>query len=488
MALPFQVRQSVAKDLYGRQMATLHQAGRLHDQSYALSRDPDAYRKMQLDSTIAHLTQIRKHMVAGSRWQLEAASNTDRDKEAAELMERIIDNGMPRFAEGRFNLSNAVFTGSAFAKIEGELRWMNNLGDGLPHQVWVPTKLRDVDRRRFDKRTITLDWGKPTQRLVTQWRVFDYVRNMWVHWDHPEWYVKHVYNDEEASLGYGRGLIDAMFFYWRAKEVILKFGLQSVERWALGFLTVKVENARNASTGKTNQAIVDSFIRELKRQRSQHFFIHDSLDEVELVNNNGTGHDIVHRMLDYCDRQLRLLVLGSNLPTEATGGGSFNLAEIQQGTTDTLVKYDRLLLAETLTSDLIGLTWNLNRPLLMQLGLSAAEPPRLRILDENRADPKTMAEITEILLRSGIKLKADETYELVGRTQPGPGDEVIEHRDFQFAEEFGAPGGPGAPGGGPPGKDGAFPRPGSRQFARNKQGKFDSSDAKVDPSKGGNDD
>lgn len=425
MSLPFQVRHSTPKQLYGHQLASLMDTGRIHDQSIALSRDPNVYDKMELDATISHLKQMRKHMVAGSRYQMEAASTRDIDKQGAEVIEKIFQIGLKRFEVSRYHLAEAAFRGSTIMRVHGEKRFIN-LFDGIPRLMWVPTFLQEVDRRRFDKVATRVDVGKPTERHQTEWRMFDYVRREWVKWGHPEWYVKHIYNDNESSLGYGRGLLDAMYFYWRAKEILWRAGLQGAERWALGFMVAKVDNARAASTGKTNQAIVNSFLRELEKQRSQHYFVMDKLDELDVLPGPGQGHEIVQKMLEYCDRQLRLLVLGSNLPTEATKGGSFNLAEVQQGSTDTLIRYDRHILAETITTDLVHMTWNLNRPALFSMGLAAAEPPRFVILDEKLKDPKAAAEVTEILLRAGVRLKADETYELLGRTQPGPGDEVIE--------------------------------------------------------------
>jgi len=438
MSLPFMIRQSVSKELYGHQYASLIWAGRAHDQSLALSRDPAVYEKLRLDATISHLMQIRKHMVAGSRWQLEPASNRDVDKRGAEVMERLLDIGLKRFATARFNLAEAVFTGSAYARINGHHKWIT-VFDGVPRQFWVATDLADVDRRRFDKMYVRLNEGTPDEQVTIQWRMFNVQKNDWEVWDHPEWYVKNIYNDQEESLGYGQGLIDSMYFYWRAKEILWKAGLQGAERWALGMMIAKVDNARSASTGKTNAALVNSFISELERQRSQHYFVMDKVDELEMMDGPQTGSEIVERLIQYCDRQLRLLILGSNLPTEATGGGSYNLAEVQQGTTDTLIKYDRALVAEALTQDLLNLLWLVNRPVLFGMGLGSAEMPRMVILDERRSDPKMMADVTKTILEAGIPLKADETYELLGRTQPGPGDELIEpmaRQQFDPGGEF----------------------------------------------------
>lgn len=450
MSMPFQIRQSTAKQVYGRQLHSLLESGRMHEQSVTLERDIDAYEKMFLDADIAHLKQVRKHMVAGSRYQIQAASSHAVDVKAATVMTRIFDTGLGQgFVGARFNLAEGVFRGSAYARVVGTQHWMNHLDDTkMPYRVWMPTDLIDVDRRRFDKITHHLDRGLPTERFEIEWRMFDEVKNDWRQWEHPEWYVKHVYNADEASLGYGRGLVEAMYFYWRAKELLLKDGLQGAARWAQGFLVAHVDNARSASSGKTNQAIVNSFIAELKKQTSQNFFIMDKLDELEVLPGPGQGWEIIKFMLEYCDKKLRQLCLGSNLPTDANKGGSYALGEIQQNTTDVLIMYDRKLLAESLTRDLVSLVWNVNRSVFADLGLTSAEMPHLVILDEKVNDPKMQSEITKTLLEAGLPLKAEETYELSGRTMPGDNDTVIE----PVSRQMGGGGGMGDGGPNPHGK------------------------------------
>jgi hypothetical protein len=441
MSMPLQVRHKTHKQLYGNALGAVLESGNLFDQSIALARDPAAYEKFDLDATIMHLKQVRKHMVAGSRWELKPASTKPADKTASAFLEQMIRVGTKRLAVALFNLSEAVFRGSAYGRIVGEKKWVT-CPDGIPRQCWVPTLIEDVDRRRFDKTVERVDLGTPNERYVATWKMFSPITRGWEKWEHPEWYVKHIYSDAEASLGYGQGLYDSMFFLWRAREVLLKMGLQGAERWAQGFMVASVDNARSASTGKTNAAIVNSFITELEKQRSQHFFVKDKLDLLDVLPGPGQGHEIVMKMLEYVDMQLRLLALGSNLPTKAEGGGSYNLAEIQQGTTDAIVKYDRKILGESLTRDFLGLTWDLNRPALFSMGLAAAELPGFTVLDDKVIDPKYNAEVSETLLRAGFKLKADEAYELVQRTQPGPGDEYIEQKK---PEPLGFPPGAGAP-------------------------------------------
>lgn len=441
MPLPFQVRHKTHKQIYGQQLGSILDSGSAIDQSIAIARDPAAYEKFELDATIVHLKQVRKHQVAGSRWQMRPASAREIDKKAAQFVELLLKVGLRRLSVALFNLAEAVFRGSAYGRIRGEKRVVTD-PEGFPRHCWVPTLIEDVDRRRFDKRVRRIREGTPEESYVVEWVMFDPLKKGWVKWEHPEWYVKHVYSDDEASLGYGRGLYDAMFFLWRAREILLKLGLQGAERWAQGFIVASVDNARSASTGKTNAAIVNSFIQEIEKQRSQHLFVKDKLDDLEVLPGPGQGHEIVMRMLDYCDQQLRLLVLGANLPTQANRGGSYSLAEVQQGTTDTIIKYDRRLLGESMTNDLVRLTWDLNRPALYSMGLATAEMPTFEVMDDKVVDPKYNAEVTEILLRSGFKIKADEAYELVERTQPAPGDEYIEQKrpEPPPAAAFPAPG------------------------------------------------
>jgi phage gp29-like protein len=140
-------------------------------------------------------------------------------------------------------------------------------------------------------------------------------------------------------------------------------------------------------------------------------------------------------MLAYLDSAIRCLALGSNLPTAATTGGSLALAQVQENTTEALIAFDRLLLAETINRDLIGAILRYNAPQIRAAGLGSARAPKFTIRAEKQENPGINAPVAAAALGAGIPLRKDEVYAKLGYTVPGPADDVIAPRQATTAAE-----------------------------------------------------
>src|SRR5690606_36066291 len=148
----------------------------------------------------------------------------------------------------RFNLADAVFRGSTFAKIVGG-RVKRDFGDGQSRMWWVPKLLVDMDRWRF--RQVPLDPKESDGRTKTRWEYWDTTGVM------GEWrpltksqrrqLVVHTYFDSEATLGYGRGLLEALYHFYWAKTQVLREGLAGIERWAQGWIIAEIDGMRAGS-------------------------------------------------------------------------------------------------------------------------------------------------------------------------------------------------------------------------------------------------
>jgi hypothetical protein len=396
---------------------------RVYDPDYALSRDSDVYEKLLKDSVIAHAVAQRKHMVAGSRWQCEPYNKQPENKLAAQVMEEIL-GCIENFDAARFNLAEAIFRGSTYAFIEGS-RQVQGFYDRIPRMWWVPNRIRDLTKYRI-RQVSTLVDGRDGKTLQVHFELWNLASERWerIKPENERAMVQHLYDDTEETLGYGRGLVSKIYHYWRAKEIVLTENLNAIERFAQGLIVAKIDGLREGSS--TNASLVNSAIDALEKHKARHILAVGKEDDVQMLSGSGEGHQLFESMRKYLDEAIRVLVLGASLPSSATEGGSYALAEIQENSTQALIGYDRKIMAQTLNKTLVNLVWQSNRAALEQIGLGGATPPRLHIIDEKISDPKKEAEITEILLRSGMDLKADETYELVGRTAPAPGDDVIE--------------------------------------------------------------
>lgn len=418
MSRLFPTKTQTAYDRYVRDLssATKHRTW-IHDPSFALGTDEMVYEKVRRDAISAQAMIYRRHLVAGREVLVEpAAANDKAHQVAAKIVEELLKQIMG-FGDARFCLSQAIFRGSAYTIMEGR-RETQSLA-GLPAvQWWIPKRLLDVDRRRF-----RLAYNPELRRA--EWLFWSVERDAWEPLQYPEWFVRHVYQRTEDSLGYGRGLLDALHYYQASKMRVVQEGLSAAERFGQGFILVGVDGLNVGSPGRSNDAVARQYLDRINKHRARNAFVHDKLDEVKLLEGFGQGWQLIRELLNYLDNAIRVLVLGANLPTSATSGGSFALAEVQQSSTEALIAFDRELLAETLTRDLVGFVWAINRPAFRALGLGGVRPPVLSVRQEKKADPESVSRLVESALRSGLKLKTDEVYRKLGFTAPGPEDEVL---------------------------------------------------------------
>lgn len=428
--------RSVNSDQYPRDLSSAFSAHRVYDPGWALSKDPEAYEKILRDAAIASAVRRRKHKVAPLKWRMESVEDTPKAKAYAKTVEQVLKR-IDNFAEARFNLADAEIKGRSYAFIKGQYQ-PDSFGDGFSRLWWVPRQLVDMDPRRF-RRVVT-----NRTPLRTAWELWNVDERKWCRITAPEVFVKHVYDDDETNLGYGRGLIDSLYVYWRAKTVVLEEGLAGVERWARGMLLAKVDGLRDASTGKTNDAVAAEFLSVLDRTRGRHITAIDKQDEVEVVTGGGEGHQIVSSFLDYLDSRMEELILGKQRLDSDSGSLARSETEADEG--EAVLEFSRQLLDETIQRDVVRLVLDVNREAFESMGFRGLEPPQFTTSRVKRPEPDKAAVVAKTLLDAGVPLVAKDVYEQTGFKQPLPGDDVIEPRPAPspMASPFG-PGGFGPP-------------------------------------------
>ena len=332
-------------------------------------------------------------------------------------------------AESLYELAEAVVQGRKFAFVKGEYRWIRVAGFPL-FEWWLPTMLQDIDARRWRLAPVySEDPGRPgKQTLSTRWELWSVERAAWENVENPEWFIKHCYQDEEGRLGYGRGLAEAIYFYWWAKGHTLQEVLQAIEKWAQGITIAKIDGLVPGSAGRTNDAQRQQYLDVLKEMKSRHVLAIDKRDDVEIKETSGTGHEMGLQWVKYFDESMTRLITGSVRPSGGGQGGTYGQGKVEQDTTESLIQFDRVLLGDTLTRDLVGLLMRMNAEPLARFGLGEARSPRWTIPQERREDPVQSAQVITSVLPHGIKLRSDEVYRKLGFTQPRPGDKVIEGR------------------------------------------------------------
>ena len=411
-----------SQQLYVRALSSAWRNGiQLHDPSLWLLRDPEAEEKMLRDADIAHAVGFRRHLIAGRQWNLTPLNDASPRGEMAVAVGTELLNGIKHFTQARLNLARAFFSGSRFSRIHGDHKVLT-IGDGKPRTWWVPNRLEDRDKRMY--RVVPKNDG---ETITAHWEMWNLAKQQW----QPESVndslhtIRHVYQDDQATLGHGRALREALGWWWYAKEHVFQESLQAVERFAQGILTAKVDGVRDAATGLPNSELIESWTEVLEDLRARHVLVFDAADNVEMVNMDSGGWQMLSDIRGELKTTIFTLVLGANLTTAADSGGSYALAEIQENSTEALVQFDRETLQETITDDLLGCLWFRNHANLVELGVSN-EKPRFIITQEKRQDPQERAAVASTLNSMGVDLSLDDLLEQTGFKKPEPGEDFIE--------------------------------------------------------------
>lgn len=403
--------------LYPKDLGAAISTRRIYDPDYAVLSDPDIYDKLRKYAPIDGAIDLRKRMVAGSDWFLEAASSSTGDRAAVPIFTALIQQ-LQAFETARYHLSEALIKGSAWAEMVGEWRIVEI--PPLPPKLWfVITAFRDMDKRRFC--LIRDDDQRPGE---ARWHVEAVVPPFETRAIEREHYVRVAYGTDEASLGYGRGLAESLLYpFWFATsndEHANQFG----EKWAQGFRIWKVGAEGPLLTNDKIQKylnVVDTFV-------SRYAAVVGKDSEFELVDAPAESLKYITERQNYYNALLRTRILGSSLMTDPqVEGGSFALGESQDAnTTQLMVHHDRGVLDEGITHDFVGLLWRVNFQQLLELGIRTTGPPKYHTRDLKQKDPAKRIPVIESATKVGLKVSESEVYADYNLTPPAPGEPVLE--------------------------------------------------------------
>ncbi len=425
---PLLFRPNLAGQRYVYQLSAAYQRGLwIYDPDFATISDTEAWEKIRHDAVFAALIHKRQTDTAGLDWNFEPASDDDADVLAAEIMEDLFRE-IRRFTQSRRIASEAAFRGDSWMYIKGRRGTMTAGPDRTPREYWYPSQLQHVDRRRFR----LVPEHDEDGRVSTRWEMWSLRERDWLPLTHPEHFLRCVFDDTEQSLGYGRGLLQALFFFWRAKAIAVANGLQGLERWANGLVTAAIDGARIGSHTVTNELIVDDWLEQLNKLRTEHFIAHDKRDEIKVHWPSSSGHELVKFWVEYFDNAARELVLSRVL---SAGGqesrlGSGREAEVEQAEKEGTSAVDRAQLAEDIDRSVGRLTWRLNqqqiREALEDAGLGGAKRPRFNLSRETaQTDPKARADFIAIVLGTQqVVVPRDWVHEQLDIPVPQEGEET----------------------------------------------------------------
>lgn len=428
------------------------------DPDFALGRDAESIEKIRRDPVIAKALNQRLHYIGACDWHLEAP--TAESRAVVPYFDALLRR-IESFAQARLLLSRAVFEGTRWAKMAGQTATLDLLGNGRPLRWFFIDHLIDIDKRRLrldsepalplahdppqaakkaDPRADSRHRATDSKSFVERryfWNLYDPHADQWRRVAHPEHFVRHTVHADEGSLGYGRGLLESLYFYWRAKTALFSYMCEGAERFAYPWIIARIApggstnfDATLGSAFPTADERADALIAALEKMRQASVLVLDQHDDVQTVDLSGQGNALILDLVKYVDRCMVELILGASLPTGSGENGSLARARIEKESTGDLLQFDRESLEDTLTRDLIGALWRYNQPAFAALGLAHLQPPAIRLGSRPQRDPEMSAKLIAQCAAVGVPLMADEVYAALGFSTP-PGTPPI-----LFADTF----------------------------------------------------
>ena len=443
--------RSVHDQLYDYALSSAFRSAWVYDPSYALHREPDIWEMVRNDANTSSSIDRSSRAIIRP-WRVEAfdGSRDITDRQMAQVMQDAFKH-IDRFNARRRRISEARLLGRTYAVSLWRQRRLQ-LG-GLPEaDWWIPTQLVDVDRRRFHW---VVDWDATRQNKTgIHLEMYDTDTGMWkpVPQQLRDCLIENIYNDTEDRVGYGRGMLEAIYFAHYMKTVTFEKISQGIDRWANGIWIGKIDGLRAASEEKTNEDLRLGMEAVLQDMRSNNQAVIENVDDIKVIETSGTGHQISMDFLHYLDDSVERLLNGSLRPSghgsDKTGARA--QAETESDTSEEFYQDDREDNDAIIQRDLGGSFLRYNRQTIEEVGLGKARIPIFTSEQIKKQDPeRALAAITQAIQFVPVGVK--EIYEKGEISRPLPDEEVVGPLGAGGGMGMGDPGMGGAPGMGQPG-------------------------------------
>lgn len=414
---------------------------------FATRRNPEAMRQMRRDPVIRKAIDLRLHMVVGTN--LHFTFRDERSKILGDYYSELFDF-IPNLEQARLNMASAVFEGMSWLRmgspnVDSRFRLAD---DEVPRVWWYPGALfhysPEMVREEYEDQPLqTLDTGETWKPRRYYWTYFDRPMQRWLEMPNdpmrPQW-IQVNYHDNARSLLRGDGIIDAVYPYWQSKSRLIKALLEGIDRFGWPFIIAKVKAAAGDNTTIGDTAIrgdrrAEALIGNLEASAGQYKVIAvDPGDSVEALAADGVAIDKILRAIEYFDQKMVEAILASSMPTGGGEQGSFARAAIEQGSSSTLIRFDRKLHERGLQEIARAIkiynekNWRQiedRRPKFAGGTLWHCKTPMVKIGMEQADSPEQQAKISRDLYDMGLPQLKKEVYEGVGRTMPADDDEVV---------------------------------------------------------------
>lgn len=411
--------------------------------------------RMRADCGIMECIEQRQRSVALLPWHLEPEDDKDpAQQDLAAEMTAILEE-TPRFTEFRRNLLDAIWYGRAAVA--------NQFGSALVRGKWR-TVVRRWEPRHGDKLVFRFDDGdrtvdedqigirvsshfksqyihnaqngrsrfnkiQPTEMGLVYWLDRYERKTMCVH--------KHMIEDgpweDPRMMGrvHGIGVRDRIYWTWYAMVECLQRVVEYLDRAAFGIEVWPYPAGNQRAKTETENAAVNAMgggrtviLAPLPPGEDPDRYM-PQLIEPGLAGVNTT----IEIIRTYFGHKIKRYILGQTLSSEAdaTGLGS-GVADAHLATLADILTYDASNLEETLTKDFLAPLQHWNFPDSRRFKL------RFRINTESDNVREKMEAIAQAW-SIGLRVKADEIYQIIGASKPDGDDETLSNPQLQMAAQ-----------------------------------------------------
>lgn len=396
----------------------------VYDPSYALANDHDLPAKLMRDPIVVQAYDHRTRSVAQKTWRLKPASEDEDDVRLAKTLEWLIRRHRTLTRSLR-TLAGAFLWGSTWAQIRCDEREVRAPGDDIARRWVVLADLVDVDRRMFRQRVERASGNGPMHLVWTMATTDPRHGNAWVdgdgqngRWDRAH-YVHHMHESRHATLKYGGGLIEALYWYHYAKGVALKEGLQGLVRWAQGWVVFKGDRAGQSDEDNPNGTFISTAIQTLETHTGAKILGIDKEDMIEVHDGPAVGWEMLKWWIDYLDGAITRCISGALLPL---GGGadvgSNARGKVEQDTQDLVSQGDQEDLAGTLSESVVNGMREWNAAPLAASGMEHAQSPTWEFTQDVVEDPEVNSRVLQTAASIGLPLDAEDAYDKLSLKRP----------------------------------------------------------------------
>lgn len=376
----------------------------------------------------------------GNKWDAEELS-----KKVTEIIKHT-----PNFMKLRYDLMEALWFGRyavalqfGARRISGNWRtyirrWEPRHGDKLMFRYDDGTRMFDADQvgirvgPGYDADKNWKDFAgnsrtkiEPTQHGLVYWLDGLERKGLVLH--------KHIIEDGDfneplkAGSIHGVGIRSRIYWTWWAYQEILKLLLEYSERSALGLEVWKYPAHSPEAKARAEKAASE-------RGAPGRSVVLVPVPEGEMADRYGIefmepglgGIGELKDMLDkFFGHKIKRYISGQTLSSEAEGTGmGSGVADAHMATLHDIIRFDAIGLEETLTEELVRFIQLTNFPGSDDIYL------RFNINTESDESARKL-EAYQSAWNMGVKLKAEDLYDVIGSSKPTDDDEILQNPAFK---------------------------------------------------------